>query len=149
MVPGRRIIMQEALDLKKAFRKAGGPSVAIVHPRIGRGGSEARVMWGAEALKEEFAVSIISTGRIDLRQLDEFYGTSTAGNSGIRVLSLPIPSYLTTHDSMAAMRGAFYQRALRRVIENYTVAISAYNFANFGMPGIHCLADFSWDENVR
>lgn len=124
------------------------PSVAIVHPRLGRGGSEARVMWGAEALKRDFAVSIISTGLIDLGQLDRFYGTAVA-NSSVRVVSLPIPWFLTTRSSMAALRGAFYQRRLRRLVSDYAIPISAYNMADFGIPGIHCLADFSWCEDVR
>ena len=130
------------------MRKGQKLSVAIVHPRLGRGGSEARVMWAAEALKLQFAVSIITTGRVDLEQLNRFYGTNLT-DSEIVVRSLPIPRLLRNVDCMAALRGALFQRALRRIVCEYSILISAYNLCDFGMPGIHCIADFSWDEEVR
>ena len=51
--------------------------VAIVHSILaaGNGGSEARAMWAAEALKRQFAVSVISPGPVYLDRLNAFYGT--------------------------------------------------------------------------
>ena len=50
--------------------------VGIGHPRMGRGGSEARVMWGIQALKEDYDVSIITAGNVDLDGFNQFYGTT-------------------------------------------------------------------------
>jgi hypothetical protein len=69
-------------------------SLAIVHPGMGRGGSEAAVMWGTQTLKEEFTVSIVTTMPVNLAALNEFYGTSIEANE-IIVRKLPAPALLT------------------------------------------------------
>jgi glycosyltransferase involved in cell wall biosynthesis len=38
---------------------------------------------------------------------------------------------------------------MRRHFDRFDVLISAYNIADFSRPGIHFLADFSWDETLR
>ena len=35
--------------------------IAIVHPKMGWGGSEATVLWAIEALKNDYNVSLITT----------------------------------------------------------------------------------------
>ena len=49
--------------------------IAIVHPCLGFGGSEARALWTLEALKDKYGVSLITDGDVDLPRLNEYYGT--------------------------------------------------------------------------
>ncbi len=132
---------------KAASSLRGRQSVAIAHPRIGHGGSESIVMWVAEALKGGFEVSILTTNSIDLDDLKRHYGTSLRPDEvTFRKLSVPL---ISGTSSAAALRGALFQRALRAVAGEYDLLISAYNPCDFGVPAIHCIADFSWDDELR
>ena len=48
--------------------------IAIVHPRLGRGGSEARALWAIEALKGSYGVSLVTMGEVDFPSLNAYYG---------------------------------------------------------------------------
>lgn len=124
--------------------------VAIVHGMLsaGNGGSEARAMWAAEALKNDFAVSLITPGIIPLDRLNEAHNTSVSANE-VRLCTLPIPRVLTRGRAPAALRGAFADRALGAFIGDYDILVSTYNVCNFNRPAIQCIADFSWDESLR
>jgi glycosyltransferase involved in cell wall biosynthesis len=60
-----------------------------------------------------------------------------------------MPDCLAQASSGAALRGALYERFCRRVAGDFDVLISTYNLCDFGVPGIQCIADFSWDEDLR
>lgn len=123
------------------------PAIAIGHPMLARGGSEAVVMWLIEALKHDFDIAIVTTGGWDLAALNEFYGTQVArGEVEVRVAPMPWPF---GNRSPAALRGAFYQRFAQRIAAEFDLRISAYNFTDWGLPAIHFIADFSWDSNIR
>ena len=122
--------------------------VGIAHPCLGRGGSEARVMWGIEALKKDYDISLITAGNVDLDILNKFYSTSVNDNE-ITSRQAPIPSLLKRVSGAAALRGALFQRFCRRIAGDFDVLISAYNLCDFGEPSIHCLADFSGDNKIR
>ena len=122
--------------------------IGIGHPRLLRGGSEARAMWAIEALKEIHDVSLITTGDVDLQVLNQFYGTSVQDNE-ISLRRGPVPGVLLRSNSGDAFRGAFYQRFCFKIANEFDVLISAYNLCDFGVPAIQCIADFSWDEDIR
>ena len=123
------------------------PKVVIGHPRLGLGGSESVVMWLIEALKENFDVTVATTGGWDRTTLNEFYGTRVEENEvKVRVAPLPWPFQ---NRSVAALRGAIYQRFARSIAREYDVRISAYNLTDWGLPAIHFLADFSWNKEIR
>jgi glycosyltransferase involved in cell wall biosynthesis len=124
--------------------------VAIVHGILaaGNGGSEARAMWAAEALKRQFAVSVISPGPVYLDRLNAFYGTSIRPEH-VQIRRLHIPRLLESRRAPSALQGAFAARALRALAQEYDVLISTYNLCDFGTTAIQCIADFSWDERVR
>ncbi|MBW2072286.1 MAG: glycosyltransferase family 4 protein [Deltaproteobacteria bacterium] len=122
--------------------------VALGHPGLGYGGSEARVMWGIEALKDSYEVSLITTGEVDLARLNQYYGTNVQPHE-ITVLRVPLPSFILKMAGGDALRGALYGRFCRKVANQFDVLISTYNFCDFGVPAIHCLADFSWNEEIR
>ena len=121
--------------------------MAIGHPHIGRGGSEARVMWLIEALKRDFEVTVLTTGGWDLAALNDYYGTQVGGDEvKVRVA----PASLLVHGlETAALRGAYYQRFAHRVAEEYDIRISAYNPTDWGLPAIQFIADFSWYPELR
>ena len=122
--------------------------IGIGHPRLGRGGSEARAMWAIEALKADFNVSLITGGAVDLDGLNRFYGTRV-NEKEISIRQAPISGFLHRLKGADALRGAFYQRFCRKIAHEFDVLISAYNLCDFGVPAIHCIADFSWDEEIR
>jgi glycosyltransferase involved in cell wall biosynthesis len=104
-------------------------------------------MWGAEALMQEFDVSIITTNAIDLGGLNSFYGTNISTQE-VTIRRVPVPCMLSKERGAAAIRGALFQRAMRRIAHEYDVLISAYNLCDCGVPAIHLL-DLSWDEELR
>jgi glycosyltransferase involved in cell wall biosynthesis len=124
--------------------------IGIVHGLLGsgNGGSEARAMWAAQALKHDFAVSLVTAGSVDLLQLNCFYGT-TISSTEVNIRNLPIPQLLTRRQAPSALRGAFLDRALKYIVHEFDMLISSYNLCDFGVPGIQCVADFSWDEELR
>ena len=104
------------------MRARSKPTVAIVHGLLdaGNGGSEARAIWAVEALKDDFAVSLVAPGFISLDRLTEAYGTAITREQ-VRVCSLPIPRILTHKRAPSALRGAFASRALRSVIHEHDI----------------------------
>ena len=121
--------------------------VGIVHPRLGSGGSEARALWALEALSHEYEVSLITAGPVDLPQLNEYYGT-TLQPGDFDLVHAPMPPGLRG-GRFAALQGHIFQRYCQRVAGRFDVMISAYNPCNFGVPGIQCIADFSFVPEWR
>ena len=121
--------------------------IVIGHPRIGRGGSEARVMWLIEALKHDFDVTVATTGGWDLDALNAYYGTRVRDEE-VRIRIAPVP-FMLGNLSAAALRGACFQRFARQIAMDYDVRISAYNPTDWGLPAVHFIADFSWHREIR
>ena len=112
------------------------------------GGSESFALWTLDALKHDYRIALVAGGVIDLPTLNNFYGTSIdPGECETVELKLPWP--LGRVEWGAALRGAFLHRSMRHRLDRFDVLISAYNVCDFGRPGIHHLADFSWDETLR
>jgi hypothetical protein len=122
--------------------------VGIVHQGLGRGGSEAKALWGIEALKQDYDVSLITGGRVDLRRLNEFYGTSLKSGD-FSILYAPLPLGLRYTTKFAALQGHLIQRYVQRVAPSFDLLISAYNLYDFGVRGIQFLADFSFVDEWR
>jgi glycosyltransferase involved in cell wall biosynthesis len=125
----------------------GRLKVVIGHPRLGRAGSEFKVMWLIEALKHNYDVTVATTGGWDLAELNAHYGT-TVSEEEVRVRIAPVP-FLMRNLSAAAFRSACYQRFARQIAAEYDVRISAYNLTDWGLPAIHFIADFSWHREIR
>jgi len=145
--PGYAIGPNNVTSLGDTPSHACQPAVVIGHPYIGRGGSEARVMWLIEALKQDFDLTLVTTGGWDLEALNDHYGTQVS-RVDCRLRVAPVP-FLAHSFSAAALRSSCYQRFARRIAGEYAVRISAYNLTDWGMPAIHFIADFSWDKTLR
>src|SRR5580700_3635696 len=116
---------------KSQTKQPRRPRVVIGHPMMGRGGSESKVMWLIEALKRDCDVTVVTTGGWDLAALNEFYGTLVRENE-VKVRIAPVP-FLARDRSVAALRGACYQRFALQVAGEYDVRVSAYNTTDWGL----------------
>jgi glycosyltransferase involved in cell wall biosynthesis len=122
------------------------PRILIGHPMLGRGGSEARVMWLIQALKTDCDVDLVTTRGWDLAALNEFYGTDVApADVGVHIAPTGLPACL----SAAALRGSLYQRYASSLAPRYDLCISAYNVTDWGRPAVHFIADFAWHHEIR
>jgi glycosyltransferase involved in cell wall biosynthesis len=122
--------------------------VAVIHPGLGFGGSEAAVLWTIEALKAEYDVTLISMGDVDLERLNAYYGTSLAtGDFSTR--RVPLPWGFRNTSKFSGLKGRFLQRYVRRVAPEFDVLISGYGPMDFGKPGVQIIADFSFVEDWR
>ncbi len=125
----------------------GRQKVVIGHPYLGRGGSESTVMWLIEALKHDYELTVVTTGGWNLAELNVYYGTAV-NEDEVNLRIAPVPAPLR-RQSVAAFRGACYQRFAQKIAAEYDVRISAYNLTDWGLPAIHFLADFSWHQEIR
>jgi glycosyltransferase involved in cell wall biosynthesis len=121
--------------------------IAIVHPCFGFGGAEARALWGLQALRRDYDVSIITYGPVDLSRLNECYGT-TLQKGDFSLLRVPLPPGLEG-SKLTVLQRRFFERYCKRVAPQFDLMISAYNPLDFGMPGIQCIADFTFLPEQR
>lgn len=122
--------------------------VAIVHPGLRFGGSEAAALWTIEALKRECDVTLVSMGNVDLERLNAYYGTPLAPGD-FSVQRVPLPVGLRHTAKFAALKGRFLLRYVRSVAADFDVLISMYGPMDFGKPGIQRIADLSFVEEWR
>jgi|GEM_PF-1340593 len=121
--------------------------VAIIHPQFfRRGGAEARAVWVAESLKEEYDVSLVTMGAVDIALLNDWYGTALAARS-LRLISLPIPALFKKRGD--ALRAYRLCRWCKRHAGDFDVMISTYNVMDFGTKGLQFIADVSFDDALR
>ena len=130
------------------IEKKKSPRIAIAHPRLAKGGSEKRVMWGIEALKDDYDVTLITAGEFDLDELNLYYGTSLK-ITDFRTRQVPLPFFLRNNRKATAIRYALYQHFCRSIAPEFDMIISAYGPCDFGVPAMHFIADFSWDDEIR
>lgn len=121
--------------------------IAIGHPMMNRGGSEASAMWLIQALKGDFDVTLVTTRNVDLDDLNRFYGTSVCADE-ISLRIAPVPFFMNNNSGIAALRGAFYSRFTKRIGREYDLCISSYNLSDWGVPALHFIADFVWDREL-
>src|SRR5580700_492838 len=78
IVPMTDYGQRERADGDKAHR----PRVLLIHQRLHPpGGDTAVTAWILEALKDDYALCVLTWDRADLAALDRFYGTSLAGSN--------------------------------------------------------------------
>jgi glycosyltransferase involved in cell wall biosynthesis len=124
------------------------PKVAVMHPRLGLGGSESLALWTAEALKDRVALSLVTGGPVDLARLNEFYGTHIEPGE-IEIINAPLPLELGRTEKFAALRGAVFQKYCRSIAPRFDLVINTYGLCNFTVPAIQCVADFGFVREWR
>jgi glycosyltransferase involved in cell wall biosynthesis len=114
--------------------------IAIMHPKLGWGGSEATVFWMIEALKNNYKITLITSGKIDILKINNYYGTNLKPED-FSVIDVSMPFFLKGTDKFAALRGRFIQRYCQRVAKQFDLIVSAYNPCNFKTKGIQIATD--------
>lgn len=104
-------------------------------------------MWLIEALKHNCELTVVTTGGWDLPALNDIYGTDVQPDE-VHVRIAPFPRILRSQ-SAAALRRACYQHFAIRIASEYDIRINAYNPTDWGLPAIHCIADFGWYPALR
>ena len=147
MLAAQEHVKKASLDLQSVRARGYRRKVVIGHPKLGYGGSESTMMWLIEALKSDFDVTVMTTGGWDLPALNIYCGTQV-GRDEVKVRIAPVP--LLAHNlNAAALRGACFQRFALQIAAEYDVRVSAYNTTDWGLPAIHFIADFSWNQEIR
>lgn len=121
--------------------------IGIVHPQIGGiGGSELRPAWIAQALKNDYKISLITMGNVDFNKINTFAGTCL-DKSDILVKSFSKPPFFQSR--FAALRGYKLAEYCYENAHSYDLLISTYNVMDFGRRGIQFIADFSFNDVLR
>jgi len=124
------------------------PKVALFHPRLGFGGSEAAVLWTLQALRGEYDLTLISAGHVDLPRLNQYYGTDLS-EEDFSHRRIPMPPWLERSGKFAALQGRFGQRYVQQVASECDVLIGLYGPIDCGRPCIQRVVDFSFVEEWR
>ena len=122
--------------------------IGILHPKLEKGGSELAAIAAIDALKDDYEVSLITSGKVDIKQLNAYYGVNLNPEKFL-INKAPLPFFLQNTSKFAALRGRLIKRYCQKIAPNFDLLISTYNFSNFGKKAIHLIADFSFDENLR
>ena len=139
------ISMTKLMGIEKKPTRA---KVAIVHPGLGSGGSEAAALWSIEALKNDYDVTFISLDGIDLERLNAYYGTAlAAGDFSLR--RAPLPLGLRNTKKFDGLKGRFLLRYVQRIASEFDLLISCYGPMDFGKRGVQMIADFSFVDEWR
>jgi len=123
--------------------------IGIIHPQlIAGGGSEARALYIADALKNEYEVTLLTLYSSDLDKLNECFGTNLQYEE-IRIIEHTFSNFFRHFYLFDALRGAIFARFCRNFIDSFDLIISTYNIMNFNKRGIQFIADFSFNDNLR
>lgn len=124
------------------------PKVLVVHPWMGRGGSEAVAMWALQALQGRAEVTFMTASAMNWDALNAAYGTSVDPRR-IRLLRTTKLPGVRSGAQFVHWQRAYFERQCRRASRGFDVCVSAYNPIDFGRPGIQLLGDFSFSESMR
>ncbi len=116
--------------------------IAVVHPKIGLGGSEATILYMIEALKNNHQVSFVTSCDIDLHCLNNYYGTNL-NNKDFQFIKSPMFNWLAKTSKFSALRGRFIQRYCQKISSNFDLMISAYNPLDFKKKGVQFATDIA------
>lgn len=122
--------------------------VAVVHPGLGFGGSESPLLWTIQALKEDYDLSLITTGKIDVARLNAYYGTNLSPRD-FSVRYAPLPVGLRNTAKFVGLKASFFHRYVRQAAGDYDVMIGCYGPMDFAKRGIQMIADFSFVDELR
>ena len=119
-----------------------------MHPMLRYGGSETGPLWTIEALKRDYDVTLITSGRVDLPRLNAYYGTDLRpGEFAIDEVSFPLG--LHRLNKFAGLRGAMVVRTCRRLAPQFDVLTWHYNPCDLGLPLVQFVADFSFAPRLQ
>jgi glycosyltransferase involved in cell wall biosynthesis len=114
--------------------------VAVIHPYLWWGGSEACALWAVEALKDLHQVTLITGGGADLAAKNAYYGTNIRPEE-INIIEVPFPRVFNAVHGFFAIRDFRLSRYCKRNSDRFDVMFSSYNPMDFGRRGIQYVLD--------
>jgi glycosyltransferase involved in cell wall biosynthesis len=122
--------------------------ILVTHPQLTFGGSEAMVLWTIQALRGDHEITLATTDRASLAELNGFAGTDLSSRD-LRTELAPEPFPLSAIDRFDAVRGRLFERRCRTLAYDHDLTICGYNPLRVPGPAIQMIADFSFAEAVR
>jgi len=115
------------------------PRILVYYGKlIPRGGGEGVAAWILEALRQDYALTLLTSEPVDFGLLDNHYGTSLAGFD-IRVRTIP-PLWRAflglDPDPGSFQKHAYLMRISKRIRHGYDLVLSADSEGDFGAPAI-------------
>lgn len=125
------------------------PRIAIIHPDLGWGGSEACALWAVEALKKDYDVFLITSREVEIDKLNDYYGTNIKLDE-ISMITVSLPFLFRKINGFSAVRYYRLARFCKRRANEFNVMFSSYNPMDFGKKGIQYILDPTFtDELLR
>jgi glycosyltransferase involved in cell wall biosynthesis len=115
------------------------PRLLLIQPILDPpGGGNAVSAWMLEALKDEFAITVLTCGPCDLEAINRFYGTS------LRVSDFAVKSphalirflFRLDRDENSIQSANYLLRVCKKIGPEFDLILSANNEVDFGRPGI-------------
>lgn len=116
--------------------------IAIVYPKFGLGGSEPVALRMIDALKDEYAIFLITSGEFDISVLNKSYNTNLSFED-FSLIRVKMPFGIENTDKFSALRGRFIQRYCQKISGQFDAIISAYNPMDFKVKGLQYVADIA------
>ena len=113
----------------------GKPSLAVVHPQIRWGGSEAVAFWTIRALKDAYDVTLVTFDYIDLAEVNDFYGLDFQ-EGDFKILQIPIPYRLRKSSRAWLLKQHVAIRYIKKMRNQFDIIFGTFNEMDFGKPGI-------------
>jgi len=118
------------------------PKIALMHPQLGYGGSEHVCLSIAEALQDDYRVSLVTTRKdsegIGLPALNRFCGTNV-DEAKVPMIYIPLPAMF--RNRFAAFQGSFFARGCRRLTTAFDLMFMSYGMMDLGVRGIQFMHD--------
>jgi len=123
-------------------------SVGIFHLALTvAGGAEAKPLFIAEALKNDYDVTLITSHASSLEELNKYYGTHLSYED-VRIIIHPLSFILKRLKGLVALRGALFSRFGRKLSDSFDLVISTSNMMNFEKPGIQFMKGLGFSDAV-
>jgi len=118
--------------------------IAVFHPYLTRGGSEAVSLWTVAALKDNYSViitTVIPENKIDIADINKYYGTDLSEKDFL-VIKTPLFLKFFKPDKLSSLRNRLAQRYCRKVAGQFDLIISSCNISSFEKRVIQVIGDF-------
>lgn len=119
--------------------------VGFFHPWMRLGGSEAVTLWAMEALKERCELTLVTPADFSLRELNTAFGTRLLPWE-MRIEQVPPLPGGHSPALLPRLRLNHFESHARRLAPHFDFCVSGYHPLDFGVPAIHLVGDFGWDQ---
>jgi len=118
------------------------PRILVWYCRlVPHGGAPGVAAWILQALRQDYAVTLLSSEPVDFSLLDRYFGTSLAGSGlQVRTMSPGVRGFLGLDpDPGSIQKHAYLMRLCKRIRHQYDLVVGADNEGDFGPPAIQYL----------